>query len=92
METKFIPNVKKTPSGYYKINCKIYPYGMSYVPKKNNEIYPLGKIVMGEIINDVEIRLLSNKQHDLTWKISPTKVGWFEKYELVDEVTFYQPV
>ncbi len=86
---KFDPKVKKELNGYYKVNCKIYPYGMDYIPKKANEIYPLGKVVMCEIIDEIEVKLISTMKNDESWKASDYKDGWFEKFELADQISFF---
>ena len=79
METiKYKPSVKPTPSGFYKVNCNIFPDGKQK-----------GKIVMAEIVNEIECRLLANKKHDDTWIKSTYKKGWFEKAELIENVIFF---
>lgn len=82
MEKKrFKPNVKPAPNGFFKANVMLQSFSGS-----------VGKIVMAEIIDEVEVRLLSNSSlvlYDKSWKPSSYNDGWYEKFALIDEITFF---
>ena len=79
------PKVRQQPNGFYLVNCtiKCNDFSPQYQGKK-------GKIVMAEVINETELRLIFPGKNDETWKPSPYKgLGWYEKIEKVNLVTFY---
>ena len=76
---KFNPMVRKAPNGKYKISCTIKPSGESKL-----------KIVMGEILNLTEVKLMFPKKLDNAWNpIEYKGRTWYFKIDKVNNVQFF---
>lgn len=78
---KFKPSVRRAPNGKYKVNCTIMPAGSSQSK---------GKIVMGEILNLTEVKLMFPIKLGDDWKPIQYKGNtWYFKIEQISNLTFY---
>jgi hypothetical protein len=83
----FTPNAVKQSNGYYRVSIYIYPKGLDYKPQ-TNETYPIGKIVMCEILSETKAQLLFPGSLDNSWEKSNYKEGWYEKIESINAINF----
>lgn len=80
-------NAKTCKNGLYKVGIEI-PCDRNYMPYFGK----MGKVVMGQIISEKKIKLISYEKHDETWTKSDYKnLGYFEKIEDISKVNFFSP-